>query len=90
MLEAACGSVPVRFAASKPQLSALTDVLHKLRVLTKKDVLLTVSQLLGLAALARTSPGDEAENLLARLRVPPEAGPAAPASTLLSRRARTC
>jgi hypothetical protein len=85
MLEAACGLVPVRFAASKPQLSALTDVLHKLRVLTKKDVLLTVSQLLGrvLAALARTSPGDEAENLLARLRVPPEAGPAAPASTLL-------
>jgi hypothetical protein len=85
MLKAACGSVPVRPAASKPQLSALTDVLHKLRVLTKKDVLLTVSQLLGrvLAALARTSPGDEAENLLARLRVPPEAGPAAPASTFL-------
>jgi hypothetical protein len=84
MLEAACGSVPVRPAASNRQLSALTDVLHKLRVLTDQDMLLTVSQLSGRVVAAwRALRRDEAESLLARLRLPLEAGLAAPASSLL-------
>ena len=82
MPEAACG--PVRPAASNSQLGALTDVLHKLRVMTDQDTLLTVSQPLGLVLAAwRALRRDEAENLLARRRMPPEAGLAAPASTLL-------
>jgi hypothetical protein len=45
--EAAGGSALVRPAASNFQLGTLTDVLHKLRILTDRDKLLTVSQLLG-------------------------------------------
>lgn len=83
MLEAACCSVPVTPVASKPQLVALADMLHKLRVLTRQDTLLTVSQLLGpVLAAVRALRRDEAENLLARLGVPPKAGLAASASTL--------
>lgn len=84
MPEAACGSAPVRPAASNSQHSALTDVLHKLRILTDQNKLPTVLQLFGRdLAVLRARRRDEAGNLLAHLRVPPEAGLAAPASTLL-------
>ena len=84
MPEAAGGSAPVRPAASNFQLGALTDVLHKLRILTDQDTLLTVSQLLGRdLAVLRAVRRDESGNLLARLTVPPHAGLAALTSTLL-------
>lgn len=84
MPEAACGSAPVRPAASHSQLGALTDVLRKLRILTDQNRLLTVLQFFGRdLAVLRARRRDEAGNLLAHLRVPPGAGPAAPASTLL-------
>lgn len=83
MLEAACGSVSVRLAASKPKHIAPTYVLYKLRVLTKQDTLLTVSQLSGRVLAAwRALPGHKAANLLASPKVPPEPGLAVPASTL--------
>lgn len=84
MSETAYGSAAVRPAASTPQLDALTDVLHKLRILTGQDKLLAVSQLLGRdLAVLRTVRRDEPGNLLARLTVSLHAGIAALTSTLL-------
>lgn len=67
-----------------PAVRLLTDVLHKLRILTDQNKLPTVLQLFGCdLAVLRARRRDEAENLLSRLRVPPEADLAAPATTLL-------
>lgn len=84
MPEATYGSAAVRPAASTPQLGALTDVLHKLRILASQDKLPTGAQPLGrnLAAL-RAVRRDEPRNLLARLTESPHAGLAALTSTLL-------
>lgn len=84
MPEAACSSAPVRPAASNSQLGALTDGLHKLRILTDQNKLPTDFQLFGRdLAVLRARRRDEAGNLSSHLRVPPEAGLAEPASTLL-------
>jgi hypothetical protein len=84
MPEATYGSVAVRPAASPHQLQTLTDVLHKLRIVTGQDTLRAVSQLLGRdLAVLRAVPRDESGNLVARLTVSLHAGLGALTSTFL-------
>jgi hypothetical protein len=84
MPEATYGSAAVRPAASTPQLGALTDVLHKLRILAGQNKLPTGAQPLrrNFAAL-RAVCRDKPRNLLSRLTESPHAGLAALTSTLL-------
>jgi hypothetical protein len=65
------GGSPIRAAASNAQLSALTDVLHKMGIFHEDEKLLTVAALLGREiSTLRALRVDEAETLLKMLGEP--------------------